>query len=84
MILIFLVPRFSVGHSNVPFTIQSCSKPCFYGICLNELGATTVHQYVGTEPSGRAFNELLLDGNGEFLPLGNSKDHKANVARCIL
>jgi glutaminase len=26
------------GDVNVPFTLQSCSKPFTYGICLNELG----------------------------------------------
>lgn len=27
-----------------------------------------VHQYVGQEPSGRNFNELILDYNSEYLP----------------
>jgi len=36
-----------------------------YAIALNELGEETVHQYVGQEPSGRMFNELILDHNSK-------------------
>ena len=46
-----------------PF-FQSCSKPFTYAVGLNELGADEVHKYVGQEPSGRMFNELTLDFNG--------------------
>uniref|UniRef100_A0A8D8PAE0 glutaminase n=10 Tax=Culex pipiens TaxID=7175 RepID=A0A8D8PAE0_CULPI len=53
--------RFSIGDSNVPFTLQSCSKPLTYAIALEKLGPKLVHQYVGQEPSGRNFNELVLD-----------------------
>ncbi|XP_022711478.1 glutaminase liver isoform, mitochondrial-like isoform X2 [Varroa jacobsoni] len=55
--------RFSLGDAEVPFTIQSSGKPLNYAIALSELGADTVHQYVGQEPSGRMFNELVLDYN---------------------
>jgi glutaminase len=41
------------------------SKPLTYAIALNELGQDTVHQYVGQEPSGRMFNELVLDHNSK-------------------
>ena len=47
------------------FTLQSCSKPFTYAVCLNELGSDIVHQYVGQEPSGRMFNELSLDFNSK-------------------
>ena len=30
--------RFSIGHADVPFTIQSVSQAVTYAICLNELG----------------------------------------------
>ena len=53
--------RFNIGDSNVDFTVQSCCKPINYGIVLEELGETEVHKYVGREPSGQSFNELLLD-----------------------
>lgn len=31
------------------------------------MGADFVHSYVGYEPSGRLFNEICLDGNGELV-----------------
>jgi len=37
-----------------------------YGIALDQLGCDVVHQYVGQEPSGRNFNELVLDYNSEW------------------
>ncbi|KAL7298140.1 hypothetical protein TKK_0009141 [Trichogramma kaykai] len=55
--------RFSIGDTTVPFTLQSCSKPLTYAIALERLGQEVVHQYVGQEPSGRNFNELVLDHN---------------------
>eukprot|EP00095_Tigriopus_kingsejongensis_P005251 maker-scaffold353_size198981-snap-gene-0.36 protein:Tk05251 transcript:maker-scaffold353_size198981-snap-gene-0.36-mRNA-1 annotation:"glutaminase liver mitochondrial" len=53
--------RLSLGNVRQKFTIQSCSKPFTYGICLNELGPEVVHKYVSHEPSGRNFNEICLD-----------------------
>ncbi|KMQ94983.1 glutaminase kidney mitochondrial [Lasius niger] len=53
--------RFSIGDTSIPFTLQSCSKPLTYAIALDRLGPEVVHQYVGQEPSGRNFNELVLD-----------------------
>ncbi|XP_058798522.1 glutaminase liver isoform, mitochondrial isoform X3 [Phymastichus coffea] len=55
--------RFSIGDTTIPFTLQSCSKPLTYAIALERLGPEVVHQYVGQEPSGRNFNELVLDHN---------------------
>lgn len=55
--------RFSIGDVSIPFTLQSCSKPLTYGIALEQLGHQVVHSYVGHEPSGRNFNELVLDHN---------------------
>ncbi|XP_018561381.1 glutaminase kidney isoform, mitochondrial isoform X2 [Anoplophora glabripennis] len=55
--------RYSIGDVTIPFTIQSCSKPLSYAIALDLLGADVVHTYVGQEPSGRNFNELILDHN---------------------
>lgn len=63
--------RHSIGDTNVPFTLQSCSKPLTYAIALNELGEETVHQYVGQEPSGRMFNELVLDYNSKLIKVKN-------------
>ncbi|CAG2164074.1 unnamed protein product [Oppiella nova] len=55
--------RYSIGDTNIPFTIQSTGKPINYAIALNELSCNVVHKYVGQEPSGRMFNELVLDYN---------------------
>ncbi|XP_070499786.1 glutaminase liver isoform, mitochondrial isoform X2 [Chironomus tepperi] len=55
--------RFSIGDVHVPFTLQSCSKPLTYAVALECLSQEIVHKYVGQEPSGRNFNELVLDHN---------------------
>lgn len=59
--------RFSIGDVNIPFTLQSCSKPLMYAMSLETLGSDVVHKYIGTEPSGRNFNELVLDYNSNNL-----------------
>lgn len=41
-----------------------CRKPFSYAICLNELGNDIVDKYVSHEPSGRHFNEIILDALG--------------------
>ena len=33
-------------------------------MCLDHLGADVVQKYIGREPSGRNFNEIVLDHNG--------------------
>ena len=48
-------------------TAQSTSKPITYTLSLEELGADVVHKYQGREPSGRMFNEIVLDHDGELL-----------------
>lgn len=53
--------RFSIGDTKVPFSIQSCSKPLSYAVALEYLSSEVVHKYVGQEPSGRMFNEMVLD-----------------------
>eukprot|EP00736_Rhodelphis_marinus_P003218 Rmarinus@m.15786 len=53
--------RHSIGDAKSIFCIQSCSKPITYALGLNELGREKVHTHVGKEPSGRRFNEMLLD-----------------------
>jgi len=57
--------RYSLGAVEEQFTLQSCSKPFTYAICLKELGSQVVHQYIGQEPSGRDFNEICLDKSGK-------------------
>jgi glutaminase len=51
----------AVGDSNVPFTIQSISKPLTYGLVLDKLGEAAVRERIGVEPTGDAFNAITLD-----------------------
>jgi len=51
----------SFGDSEVPFTIQSCSKPITYCMAEKERGSDKVKRHVGHEPSGQAFNAFILD-----------------------
>jgi glutaminase len=53
--------QYAVGDVEVPFTIQSVSKAFTYGMALDHVGAATVEQRVGVEPSGEAFNSISLD-----------------------
>lgn len=65
--------RFSIGDVHDKFTIQSTSKPITYSLTLEELGTDTVHEYQGREPSGRMFNEIVLDHNNQpHNPMVNS------------
>ena len=52
---------YSVGDHDVPFTIQSISKPFVYGLALDDLGVEAVMARVGVEPSGEAFNAISLE-----------------------
>ncbi len=56
--------RFSYGDVDVPFCLQSSSKPISYSIALEEHGRDGVHQHVGREPSGISFNALSLNNGG--------------------
>jgi len=52
--------HFSIGDSDKQFCIQSCSKPISYLIGLRNFGEQYVHNHVGMEPSGHAFNYMGL------------------------
>ncbi len=52
---------YAVGDSEVPFTIQSVSKPAVYAAALTDRGRAAVVRKVGVEPSGEAFNSISLD-----------------------
>lgn len=65
--------RHNIGDTDTFFSVQSCCKPINYAIALETLGEDYVHTYVGREPSGQAFNELLLNKYGKpHNPLINS------------
>ena len=65
---------YAVGDATVPFTIQSVSKPFMYGYALQHYGRARVLQKVGVEPTGEAFNSIVLDevANRPFNPMVNA------------
>lgn len=52
---------FAIGDCEQPFTMQSVSKPFMYGLALEQNGRETVSRHVGVEPTGDAFNAIVLD-----------------------
>jgi glutaminase len=87
---------FEVGDSQQPFTIQSISKPLVYGLALEDHGHERVLEKVGVEPTGEAFNSIVLDevSNRPFNPMVNAgaiatadlikgKDYPERVSRLI-
>jgi glutaminase len=65
---------YAVGDADLPFTIQSVSKPFMYGHALQHYGRDFVLQHVGVEPTGEAFNSIVLDevANRPFNPMVNA------------
>ena len=49
----------TMGDINYSFSIQSISKVFSQALAMEELGADTVFQKVGSEPTGRAFNSVF-------------------------
>jgi glutaminase len=87
---------FEVGDSARLFTIQSISKPFVFGLALEDHGADHVMSKVGVEPTGEAFNAIVLDeaSNRPFNPMVNAgaiatadlvkgKDFPERVARLL-
>lgn len=52
---------YEVGDYNQLFTIQSISKVFVYGLALEDHGRDYVLTKVGVEPTGDAFNAIILD-----------------------
>jgi glutaminase len=65
---------FDVGDHQQLFTIQSVSKPFVFGMALEDHGRDAVLKKVGVEPTGEAFNSIVLDedSNRPFNPLVNA------------
>jgi len=65
---------FEVGDCKQLFTIQSISKPFVYGLALEDHGVDHVLSKVGVEPTGEAFNAIVLDeaSNRPFNPMVNA------------
>lgn len=51
----------SAGDVEDRFTIQSVVKPFVYALALADSGSDAVHDAVGVEPTGEAFNALVLE-----------------------
>ena len=65
--------QYHIGDVDEHFCVQSCCKPINYLIALKDHGEEKTHKYVGREPSGQAFNELVLNKDGlPHNPLINS------------
>ena len=64
----------SVGDDEVPFAIQSLSKPFLYGLALDRFGREAVHRKVSVEPTTEAFNSLteLEEDHLPYNPMINS------------
>jgi glutaminase len=54
---------FEYGDSEQPFTIQSISKPFVYSLALEDHGRDKVLQRIGVEPTGDAFNSIVLEAS---------------------
>jgi glutaminase len=65
---------YEVGDTAQDFTIQSVSKPFAYGAMLDEHGHAAVEKRVGVEPTGNAFNAILVDEGSRrpFNPMVNA------------
>src|SRR5258707_2863085 len=64
---------YEVGDTQIPFTIQSMSKPFVFALALDTLGAVRVESVIGVEPSGDPFNSIRLNAeNHPFNPMVNA------------
>jgi glutaminase len=65
---------FEVGDCQRLFTMQSVSKPLLFGLALEDHGRDYVLSKVGVEPTGEAFNSVVLDEktNRPFNPMVNA------------
>ena len=65
---------FEVGDCTQLFTIQSISKAFVYGLALEDNGRDYVCSKVSVEPTGEAFNSIVLDEktNRPYNPMVNA------------
>lgn len=66
--------EFEVGDCDKLFTIQSISKAFIYGLALEDNGREYVNSKVSVEPTGEAFNSIILDEatNRPYNPMVNA------------
>jgi len=65
---------FDVGNCDQLFTIQSISKAFIFGLALEDHGREYVNSKVSVEPTGEAFNSIVLDEatNRPYNPMVNA------------
>lgn len=65
---------FEVGDCDKLFTIQSISKAFIFGLALEDHGREYVNSKVSVEPTGEAFNSIVLDEvtNRPYNPMVNA------------
>jgi glutaminase len=64
---------YEAGDTRLEFTIQSISKPFVFGMALEDQGRDAVLERVGVEPSGNAFNSIVVDDRSRpFNPMVNA------------
>jgi glutaminase len=65
---------FEVGDCDKLFTIQSISKAFVFGLALEDRGREYVNSKVSVEPTGEAFNAIVLDEatNRPYNPMVNA------------
>jgi glutaminase len=65
---------FEVGNCDQLFTIQSISKAFVFGLALEDHGREYVNSKVSVEPTGEAFNAIVLDEgtNRPYNPMVNA------------
>ncbi len=65
---------FEVGNCDQLFTIQSISKAFVFGLALEDRGREYVNSKVSVEPTGEAFNSIVLDEatNRPYNPMVNA------------
>ncbi|QJR14350.1 glutaminase A [Usitatibacter palustris] len=66
---------FAVGDADVPFSIQSVSKPFVFALVCEALGAAEAAERLGVDATGMPFNSVMaleLDADRATNPLVNS------------
>lgn len=56
---------FSCGDSDQSFSLQASVLPLAYCLACEQIGVETVHEYIGREPSGSAFNAFTLNADNK-------------------
>lgn len=56
---------FSCGDSDQSFSLQAAVLPLAYCLACEQSGVEKVHEYIGREPSGSAFNAFVLNADNK-------------------